>query len=181
MPAKGSRRSKKEVVAHLQDLLAKASGVVLTNYRGMTVAEISALRAKLRETGSEYHVTKNTLLTRALGPDAEQLSGLLTGPTAIAVLGEDPVAPVKALHEYFRDLRKPEVTIKGGYIGGRVLDTESVVALSKLPPKPVIQGQVVGTLQAPLTNFMGTLHGVLSEFIRTLQALADKRQAETAV
>lgn len=180
MRVKGSRRNKPEVVAHLKELFASAGGVLLTNYRGMTVAEITGLRKKLREFGCEYHVAKNTLVARALGDAASQMSHLLTGPTAIAVLHDDIGGPTKAMLDYFRDLRKPDVTIKGAWFGGRVYDAEGVVALSKLPPKPVIQGQVAGTLQAPLTNFVGVLNGALSEFVRTLQALADKQQAAVA-
>lgn len=180
MRVKGSRRSKPQVVEHLQQALATSSGLVLTNYRGMTVAEITALRRKLKEHDAEYHVVKNTLLARAIGPVAADLSGLLEGPTAVAILRGDVVPGTRALLDYFRDLRKPEVVVKGAYIEGRRLEAEDVIALSKLPPRPVILGQVLGTIQAPLTNFAGTLHGVLSEFARTLQALADQRQSQTA-
>lgn len=180
MRVKGSRRNKAQVVEHIQQTLATSCGFVLTNYRGMTVAEITALRQKLREQGAEYHVAKNTLLARALGSDAARLGSLLEGPTAIAILREDAVPGTKALLDYFRELRKPEVIVKGAFIEGRVLDADGVVALSKLPPRPVILGQVLGTIQAPLNNFAGTLHGVLSEFARTLQALVDQRQSQTA-
>lgn len=153
---------------------------MLTNYRGLDVAEITALRGKLREAGAEYHVVKNTLFRRAFGDPPAELLALLTGPTALALCHQDPVAPSKALLAFLRDLRKSDVTVKGAYVDGRVLNADQVVALSKLPPKPIILGQVVGTIQGPLSGFVGTLHGALSEFARTLQALADQRQSQAA-
>ncbi len=175
----GPRADKVETVAEMQAALEKASGVIFTNYRGLTVSEITNLRRALRPIGGEYHVVKNTLLRRALGDSApEELTALLSGPTAVAIALDDPVATSKALLAFLKDLRKPDVAVKGGYVDGRVFDQEGVVALSKAPSKQVLQGQVLGTLQAPLTNFAGTLNGVLSEFARTLQALADQRQAQ---
>ena len=175
----GPRADKVETVAEIQASLEKASGVIFTNYRGLTVSEITSLRRALRPIGGEYRVVKNTLLRRALGGSPpEELSAFLSGPTAVAIALDDPIAISKALLSFLRDLKKPEVAVKGGYIDRRVLDPDGVVALSKAPPKQVLQGQVVGTLQAPLTNFVGTLNGVLSEFARTLQALADQRQAQ---
>lgn len=180
MPVRSPRADKVQAVEDIQEALGRANGFLLTNYRGLNVAEITTLRGKLREAGAEYHVVKNTLFVRALGEIPDDLRGLLVGPTAVAICMDDSVAPSKALFTFLRDLRKPDVTVKGGYVDGRVLSADDVVALSKLPPKHVILGQVVGTIQAPLTNFAGTLHGVLSEFARTLQALADQRQGQAA-
>ncbi len=173
------RADKVEAVAELRASLEKAAGVIFTNYRGLTVSEITTLRRALRPVGGQYHVVKNTLMLRALGDNApDELASLLKGPTAVAIALDDPVAASKALLTFLRDLRKPEVAVKGGYVDGRVFDPDGITALSKAPPKQVLQGQVVGTLQAPLTNFAGTLNGVLGEFARTLQALADQRQAQ---
>ncbi len=177
---KGPRPKKVAVVAELREALGHSKGVLLTNYRGLTVAEITSLRRKLREVGAEYHVTKNTLLVRAFGEVPPGLEAYLQGPTAIAVCRNDPVPAAKVLLDSFRDLRKPDVTVKAGYVDGRVLDGDQVVALSKLPPRTVILGQAVGTIQAPLSNFVGTLSGVLSEFVRTLQAQVDKLQGQPA-
>ena len=180
MPATSTLPKKTAAVEELKGALARSQGLVLTNYRGLTVAEITELRKRLREVGAEYHVTKNTLLIRAFGDMPDALKDLLQGPTAIAFCHGDPVAVSKALFGFLRDLRKPEVSVKGAYLEGRVFSAEEVVALSKLPPRPVILGQVLGTIQAPLSNFVGTLHGVLSEFARTLQARADQLQGQTA-
>lgn len=181
MRTKGPRPDKVETVADLKVVFDGSTGAILTEYRGMTVKEISALRGRLRTAGGEYHVVKNTLFKRALGdtltPDLEQM---LAGPTAIAFAGDDVVAAAKALLDYFRELRKPAIVVKGGYLDGRVYSPDQVTALSKIPPRQVVLGQTLGTIQAPLSNFAGTLHGVLSEFARTLQAQVDKRQGEAA-
>jgi large subunit ribosomal protein L10 len=175
------RADKVETVAEMQDALAKATSIIFTDYRGLTVGEITNLRRALRPTDAEFHVVKNTLFRRALGdgvPDG--IRPLLKGPTAVAMSMDDPVATSKALLAFLRDLRKPEVAVKGALLDGRVFSADDVVALSKVPPKQVLRGQVLGTLQAPLTNFAGTLQGVVGEFVRTLQALSDQRQAQTA-
>ncbi len=179
MYTKDPRPEKVEKVAQIAAHLSQCGGVILTNHRGLTVHEITQLRSALRDSGAEYHVVKNTLLRRALGETPDSLAALLHGPTAIAICHQSPIEPAKALIGYFRELRKPEVVIKGAWIGGTVYDVEQVTALSKLPPRPVILGQVLGTIQAPLTNLAGTLNGVLSEFARTLQALADQRSSQT--
>lgn len=178
MRTKEPRADKVATVEEIRNTFHSAKATLLTEYRGLTVKEMTNLRRKLREAGGEYHVVKNTLFRRAIG-DAltPELEALLVGPTAIAVAYEDPVATAKVVLDFLRELRKPEVAIKGGYLEGRVLEPEEVIALSKIPPRPIVLGQVVGTLQGPLTGFVGTFHGILSEFVRTLQAQSDQRQA----
>lgn len=178
MRTKGPRPDKVETVSELEQVIAGSSGAILTHYRGLTVAEISQLRGKLRPTGGQYHVVKNTLYRRALGDRVTpELDELLAGPTAVAFATTDVVATTKALLDFFRDLRRPDILVKGGFVDGRVFNPDQVTALSKIPPKQVVLGQALGTIQAPLTNFAGTLNGILGEFARTLQALADKQQA----
>jgi len=181
MRTKGPRADKVETVGELREIFERASGAILTEYRGLTVAEITTLRSRLRESGGEYHVIKNTLFKRAVGDRlTPEFDRMLSGPTAIAFAQEDVVALTKTLLDFLRDLRRPDILVKGGYVEGRVYTPEQVTALSKVPPREVVLGQAVGTLQAPLSNFVGTLNGILSEFARTLQALADKRQGKGA-
>jgi large subunit ribosomal protein L10 len=181
MRPKGPRADKVEAVAEMQRALLKAKAAILTDYRGLTVAEITALRRKLGEVGGEYHVVKNTLFKRALGDRlTPEMEKLLVGPTAVAFALEDPVPMAKVLLDFLRDLRKPEIAVKGGILDGRTYTPEQVTSLSKLPPRQVVLGQALGTLQAPLSQLVGTLQGALSEFARTLQALCEKRQVETA-
>src|SRR5262245_9969290 len=135
MRTKGPRADKVAVVTTLTDVFQGSSGAILTDYRGMTVAEISALRGKLRPTGGEYHVVKNTLFKRAAGGSlSPELEGLLAGPTAIAFAKEDVVGTAKALLDFLRVLRKDDVKVKGGYVDGRIFTPDQVTALSKVPP-----------------------------------------------
>jgi large subunit ribosomal protein L10 len=167
---------KQQIVAELRDIVAQSKGAILTDYRGLTVAEVSTLRKRLRAVDAEYHIVKNTLFKIALGdtlnPDLEQL---LSGPTAIAFARNDVVAPTKTMFDFLRELRKPEIKVKGGFIDGKVYSVDQVTALSKLPPREQLIGQVVGTIQAPLSEFVGTLDNILGEFVRTIQAIADKQ------
>jgi large subunit ribosomal protein L10 len=178
---KAPRADKVGVVSELEEVFKRSQAAIVTEYRGMTVSQITALRRRLRPVGGEYHVVKNTLFRRALGDQlTPELENLLKGPTAIAFAIEDPVVTTKALLDYFRELRRDDVIVKGGYVGGRVYTPAQVTALSRIPPREVVLSQALGTLQAPLSNFAGTMQGVLSEFARTLQALADQRQTAGA-
>jgi len=164
---------KEQVIQELADLVGRSKGAILTDYRGFTVSEITELRKRLREHGAEYHVVKNTLFKRAIQEDGDSLAPYLEGPTAIAFALEDPVAPAKALLDFIREKRKG--TVKAGFIEGQVYTEPQVDALSKLPPRDLMIAQAIGGIQAPLSNFVGTLNGILGEFVRTLQAIADKQ------
>ena len=178
---KAPRADKVETVDALNGVFARSSAAILTEYRGLTVAQISTLRGRLRPTGGEYHVVKNTLFRRAVGDRlTPELDKLLAGPTAVAFATEDAVGTTKALLDFLRELRNPDVVVKGGYVDGRIYTPDQVTALSRIPPREVVLAQAVGTIQGPLSNFVGTLNGLLSEFVRTLQAAVDKQQAEGA-
>jgi large subunit ribosomal protein L10 len=163
---------KEQAIQELSDLIGRSKGAILTDYRGFTVSEITELRKRLREKGAVYHVVKNTLFKRAL-QDGEGLNQYLEGPTAIAFALEDPVAPTKALLDFIKEKKKGEV--KAGYIEGVVYTEPQVDALSKLPPRDVLIAQVVGAIQSPITSLVNTLDGIISEFVRTVQAVADKQ------
>jgi large subunit ribosomal protein L10 len=163
---------KEQAIQELSDLIGRSKGAILTDYRGFTVSEITELRKRLREKGAVYHVVKNTLFKRAI-QDGEGLNQYLEGPTAIAFALEDPVAPTKALLDFIKEKKKGEV--KAGYIEGVVYTEPQVDALSKLPPRDVLIAQVVGAIQSPLTSLVGTLDGIISNFVRTVQAVADKQ------
>jgi large subunit ribosomal protein L10 len=178
---KAPREDKVETVGELEEIFRSSQAAIVTEYRGMTVAQISELRKRLRKGGGQYHVVKNTLMRRAVGDQlTPEFEALLAGPTAIAFALEDPVDTAKALLDYFRELRRDEFVVKGGYVGGRLYSPTQVTALSKVPPRAVVLGQALGTIQAPLNNFASTMSGILSEFARTLQALSEKRQTEGA-
>jgi large subunit ribosomal protein L10 len=174
--AKPSPR-KELLVSDLREILSTSKGAILTDYRGLTVAEVSKLRRKLREDNAEYHIVKNTLLKIAMGgkinPD---LDNLLKGPTAIVFAKGDVVAPAKSVIDFVTTTRnRPDVKVKGGYIDGKVYDIAQVTALSKLPSREVIIAQFVGTLNGPAANFVGTLNSIISEFVGTIDAIAEKQ------
>jgi len=163
---------KEQAIQELADLVARSKGAILTDYRGFTVAEITELRKRLRDQGAVYHVVKNTLFKRAL-QDGDGLNQYLEGPTAIAFALQDPVAPAKALLDFIREKRKG--VVKAGYIDGVVYTEPQVGELSKLPSRDMLIAQVVGGIQSPLSGLVGTLNGIISNFVYTLQAIVDKQ------
>lgn len=167
--------AKVELVGELRELVGLTKAAILTDYRGLSVAELTELRKKLRDVDAEYRVVKNTLFKLAAGdamPVAE-MSEHLTGPTAIGFAKGDPVAVAKIMLDYARDHKA--MSVKAGVMDGRVLTTAQVEALSKTPPREVLISQMLGSLQAPIAGFVGTLSGIISNFVFTIQAIADKQ------
>lgn len=169
--------AKVELVSELRDLVGLTKAAILTDYRGLSVAEMTELRKKLRDVDAEYRVVKNTLFKLAAGdtmPIAE-MGELLSGPTAIGFAKGDPVAVAKILLDYSRDHKA--MSVKAGVMDGRILAPAQVEALSKTPPREVLISQMLGSLQSPIAGFVGTLNGIVSNFVFTLQAIADKQGA----
>lgn len=172
---------KTTVVEDNGSLMQSSQAVVLTEYRGLTVTQISDLRKKLAESDTTFTVVKNTLFKRASADFVEadpRLDATLAGPTAVAYAGKDAVASTKALIEYIASNRNTPLKIKGGIVGGKFYTPEMIDALSKVPPREVLISQMLGSFNAPITGLVGTLNGIISNFVFTLQAVADKRQAE---
>jgi large subunit ribosomal protein L10 len=170
------REDKVQLVREFRDKIQGSSALILTDYRGLTVSDITALRRKLREAGAEYKVVKNTLFGLAakdLG--YEELSAYLSGPTAVAFIANDPVTPAKALMDFIREYKIPR--IKGGLVDGRAYGPAQIEALSKIPPKEILVSQLLGSIQAPISGLVGTLQGLMSNLVYTLQAIADKKAA----
>ncbi len=169
---------KHEAVARLTDKLSRATSAVVTDYRGLTVAQLEGLRAQLRDQGVDYVVVKNTLARRA----AEQagiadFSSVLVGPVGLALGYGDLAAPARILSEYFRvNRRLPSVA---GLVEGQVLDAAGVRMLSELPSREALLAQLAGTLQSPLTQLAGALDSVTATFASTLEAYRDKLAAAT--
>lgn len=166
-------------VEQIRQWLSAAKGVIFTDYRGLNVSQITQLRKQLRQNQAEYHVVKNTLFRLAAqGLISDNLDSILEGPTAVAFIHGDEAATAKALSDAIRELRV--LTIKGAVLGGKRYDAEAVQQLAKLPPREVLIAQVVGGLQSPITGLVGTLHGILRDFVYTVQAIADKKSAQSA-
>jgi len=172
---------KEVIVSTLRELAQSSKGAILTDYRGLTVAEVSKLRRRLRDSNAEYHIVKNTLFKRALGGALNpELELLLAGPTAIVFAKGDVVAPAKAILDFIRETRKPEVKVKGGFIDGKVVTLEQVQAISRLPSREELMGQLVGCLNGPATSLVGTFNGVISELVRTIQAVSEQQSGAAA-
>ncbi|MCI9308496.1 MAG: 50S ribosomal protein L10 [Oscillospiraceae bacterium] len=152
MPNAKVLSEKQAVVAALVDDLKAASSGVLVDYKGITVAEDTALRHELRENGVEYAVVKNTLLRRALdNVDLGELDGVLNGTTSMAISKEDPIAPMRIVNKYAKQMGD-RFNIKAGFMDGKVLPLDDVFALAELPSKEALLGQVLGMMLAPITS-----------------------------
>lgn len=179
MTEKTSRTEKQAVVSEIKEKLAGLKGAVLTNYRGLSVAQDTKLRRKLREAGVEYRVMKNTL-TRLAAKEVgiEGLDKYLEGPTAIAMSAKDPVAPAKVLSDFIRENKLQAIEIKAGLVEGKVIDAGGVKALASLPPREVLVAQLLGTMQAPIAGFVRVLGGIPSNLVYALEAI--RKQKESA-
>ncbi len=183
------KEDKERLVSELTERLKSSQTLIVADYRGLTNAEIDALRGKLLEEGARFSVVKNTLTRRAAeAAGADALLALLEGPTAIAFLesGGDPVAVAKALADTARTTRV--LAIRGGLLEGRPMSAEEVDALAKLPPADVVRSQVLGAITAPLTTLVAlfnaplqNLVGLIDARIEQLQAEGDTSAAETEV
>ncbi len=161
---------KEKTVTILEDLLLKSEILVATDYRGLSVAEITQLRRKLAESNIEYHVVKNTLARLAARRTGrEELVGLLDGPTAIAFAHGDASEPAKVLQDYIRS-SKLELGIKGGLLGEQLLTSDGVLALSRLPPREVLLARFVGGLQMPIMSLLNVLNANTTGLVRLLRA-----------
>lgn len=168
--------NKIEDVAAIKDRFARASAVILADYRGLTVKEMQALRAALRDSGAELRVYKNTLAQIAMRELAlPDLGDLLDGPTAFLFSYSDPVAPAKAIVDFTKDHKLLE--IKGGFIDSTITSAAGVQALASLPSREVLLAKLLGTMLNPLTGFARVLNGPVEAFARTVQAVADQKAA----
>jgi large subunit ribosomal protein L10 len=169
------RADKVQEVAEIKKLLESVA-VILTDYQGLDLKGLSELRKKLRESGGGYRVVKNTLFTLAAAdtPAAPLAEGLV-GPTAIAFGPSDPVATAKALQDFTKGPK--HIVVKSGLVDGTVYSAKQIDALASIPPKEQLYAMVVGGLQSPITNLVGTLNSMLGQLVVTLQAVADKKAA----
>ena len=150
--------------------------MILADYRGLTVKEMQALRAALRDSGAELRVYKNTLAQIAMRELAlPDLGDLLDGPTAFLFSYSDPVAPAKAIVDFTKDHKLLE--IKGGFIDSTITSAAGVQALASLPSREVLIAKLLGTMLNPIQGFARVLNGPVEAFARTVQAVADQKAA----
>lgn len=179
MPNAKVLSEKQAIVASLTEKFQSAAAGVIVDYRGITVAEDTALRAEMRKNGVEYFVVKNTLSRFACkNAGLDGLVDLLEGTTSIAVCQGDPVAAAKVVAEFSKKLApQNKFFIKGGFVDGKVIDAKEVTALAELPSKEVLVATVLGTLIAPVRGLVTVLDGNISGLARVLQAIADQKGA----
>ena len=152
MPNAKVLSEKQAIVASLTEKLQGAAAGVLVDYKGITVSEDTALRAELRKNNVEYAVVKNTLLRFAVNNcGMNELDDLLNGTTSLAICNDDPVAPARIVNDFAKKLGD-RFSIKGGFMDGKVMPLNEVMALAEIPPIPVLRAQVLGTMLAPISG-----------------------------
>lgn len=171
-----NKDNKKQVVAELHDKLQRAQAVFLADFRGMTVEQATNLRNELRKAAIEYKVVKNTLLELASrDTDKAALSSHFTGPTAVAFSYDDPVAAAKVLSKFAKE-RQAVFKLKAGVLSGKAIGVADIQALADLPSREVLLARLLGTLNAPISNFVGVLAAVPGSFVRVLDGIRIKKE-----
>ncbi|MGI5950051.1 50S ribosomal protein L10 [Peptoniphilus sp.] len=168
-------QSKQALVDEIKENIQGAQSIVLVNYRGLNVEEVTELRAKYREANVNYKVYKNTMMRRAFEElGYEGLDEVFKGPSAIAFGMEDPASAAKISAEFAEDHEALE--IKSGMVDGKVLSLEEIDALAKLPSKEVLLAQVLGGLNAPIQGLANVLNGTIRSLAIVLQQIAEKEE-----
>ena len=175
---------KKAIVANLKEILTSSQGVVITSYKGLTVAQDTALRVELRKAGVSYHVIKNTM-TRIAAQEAgfEGMIQYLEGTTALAYSADDAVAPAKIISEFIKKNNladEEKLVIKGGIVDGQVVTAEEVKAIASLPSREVLIGKLLGSIQAPLSNTVGVMGSMLRSIVTVLDAVRKQKDEQAS-
>lgn len=168
--------SKQDVVEDLKQVLSESQLAIVINYQGLSVAEITDLRRRLRPTGTVCKVTKNTLMRRAIDGDAnwQPMTEFLNGATAFMLVKEDIGGAIKAYQDFQKATKKTEV--KGGVMEGRALNQDQVKAIGDLPSKEQLIAQVAGAINAVATKLAVSINEVPASLGRGIRAIADKEE-----
>lgn len=170
------KQSKEVVVAEFAEKLKVAKAAFLADYRGLNVEQTNVLRRKLKDAGVEYRVVKNTLLKLAAkDTNSACLEEHLSGPTAITLVNADPVTPAKALVEFAKQYNVFE--LKAGMLDGKLLSVADIKALAELPSREQLLAKLLGSLNAPASNFVGVLAAVPRSLVQVLAAIKDQKEA----
>jgi len=173
-----AREKKTQIIEELQEQLLKCSVGILTDYRGLSTAEITGLRRQLREAGIGYRVVKNTLARFAAErAGRSDLADSFEGPVAIAIGYDEITEPAKVLANYIR-ASKSSLSIKSGFLSDRLLTLEDVKTLATLPSRDVLLAKVLGGMQSPIVSFMSLLTSPMRGFMGILQARIEQLEGE---
>ena len=171
------RPDKIQKVTEITEKISEAKSILLTDYKGLNVEKISDLRSQLREASVEYTIVKNTLTKISVeNLGYKELLEFLDGPTAIAFGLDDPMAPEKIISELVKENDRPQ--IKAYFLDGQLYKGAQVDELAKLPSQEVLMGQLVGTISAPLSNFVYLLNNLLQKTVLVLNAIKEKKEQE---
>jgi large subunit ribosomal protein L10 len=167
---------KVERVEELKEMIENSKSIILNDFTGLNVADISELRRQCRENGVTFRVIKNTLAKRSFEElGVEGMNDLLEGPTAFAVSTEDEVAPAQVLKKFADEYELPK--FKGGYVAGRILDEKETVRLASLPTRDVLIAQTLSAFQGPIRGLVGVLNANLRDLVGVLDAIKEKKGA----
>jgi large subunit ribosomal protein L10 len=173
-----NRDQKATAVAEIAEQIKESEAVFAIDYRGITVAQVAELRGKLRESDATFRVVKNTLTERAAdAADAEALKGLLEGPTALTFVRGDAAAAAKAIADFQKSTGGELLPFKGGLMNGDALDAAQITAISKLPTRQVLYGQLVGMVAQPITGLARSLNGLVSGLAIALGGVLEKKES----
>jgi large subunit ribosomal protein L10 len=174
-----NREAKTAVISEVLGQVSKAQSVIIAEYRGLNVANITELRKRARGAGVYLRVIKNTLVRRAVaGTPFEALTANMVGPLIYGI-SEDPVAAAKVMNDFAKTNNETFV-IKAGALPNYLMDAAGVKALASMPSRDELLSQVLGTMQAPVVKFVRTLNEVPSKFVRTVAALKAQRESQSA-
>jgi large subunit ribosomal protein L10 len=171
-----TRERKEQVLAMYSEWLKKSQAVILVEYTGLKMKDLDNIRAKIREAGGEFHVLKNTLARRAFAENGMNLPAeFLVKSTAVSFAFSDPALTAKALNDATKG--NEFVKVKGGFMGGQVLNVVQVKALADMPPLPVVRAQLLGVLQAPAGKLVRTLAEPARGLAAVIKAFSEKAPA----
>ena len=166
--------AKKVVVQEITDKIKASKSVVLVDYNKLTVAEVSALRNKCKQAGCEYKVYKNTLVRKALNDFGyKDFDGDLNGPTAVT-FGADETSAAKLMVQAAKDYEN-KVVIKSAFVDNAYVDKAGVKALASMPSREELVAKMLGSMQAPLSNFAGVLNNLVAGIVRVLNGIAQQK------
>ncbi len=171
------RQAKEKQVAEIKEKFSNAKAAIITDYRGINVADMTELRKQLRDAGVEYRVLKNTFVKIATEDmEIENLNEALQGPTAIAFSYDDAVTAAKIISEFSKShaLKLPQV--RAGVLEGKYISESQVTDLANLPPREVLLSQVLRTMQGPIANFVGASNNIITKFVYALNAVKDQKE-----
>ena len=171
------KQEKIDVVDSFTQKVQASKSAVVTGYSGLTVEEVTQLRAQLFHAKVEYHVVKNNLARLALNrANITVLDDLLVGPTAIALAMDDAVAPARVLTKFAKDHEK--LSVKGGWLEGRLVTIQDLKALANLPSREVLIAKALGSMKAPVTGIVRVLAGPVNKLVYALSAVAEAKQKQ---